>query len=362
MLYDKFGVTLCDTERATPGYTLFSPLWQSMTYIINMEGEIVHQWNWKGRANAYGRLLPEGDLLWGEAHDADYKGHVKTGIRQVDWEGNILWSYFDTTQHHDFRRLKNGNFIYIGLEELPDDAARRVQGGLLGSELDGGKIKSDYLREVTPEGETVWEWHTHVDFDIEKYVVCPLCPRGDYLHINSIAETVEGGIMISCRHINLIAVIDKMTNKFKWEYQNLDFGHQHDFHQLENGNYMVFANGAHTTRSNALGGSQVIEINPKNKEHVWTYKGSPPHTFNSRHISGAQRLATGNTLICEGISGRIFEVTPEGDVVWNYISPYFSSAEIEGPAGNQNMVFRALRYDANSPEISGRLNPDAYKK
>ena len=362
MLYGEFGVTLCDEKRATPGYTLFSPLWQSVSYLINMQGEVVHQWNWKGRANAYGQLLPEGDLLWGEAYYADRKNDVKTGIRRVDWEGNILWSYFDPTQHHDFRRLKNGNFIYIGLEELPTDAANRVQGGLPGSELEGGKIESDYFREVTPEGKIVWEWHTHIDLDIEKYVVCPLCPRGDYLHVNAIAETKEGGIMISCRHVNLIAVIDKATNKFKWEYQNLDFGHQHDFHQLENGNYMIFANGAHTTRSNALGGSQVIEIDPENKKHVWTYKGSPPHTFNSRHISGAQRLSSGNTLICEGISGRIFEVTPEGDVVWNFVSPYFSSPDLKGPAGNQNMVFRALRYDAGSSEIGGRLSPNPYKK
>ena len=104
MLYDKFGVTLCDTERATPGYTLFSPLWQSMTYIINMEGEIVHQWNWKGRANAYGRLLPEGDLLWGEAHDADYKGHVK------NCEG--ILSIFHLNYYLDFK-LNSGLMLII---------------------------------------------------------------------------------------------------------------------------------------------------------------------------------------------------------------------------------------------------------
>ena len=95
-------------------------------------------------------------------------------------------------------------------------------------------------------------------------------------------------------------------------------------------------------------------------EYVWVYRGKPSNTFNSRHISGCQRLASGNTLICEGICGRIFEVTPQGDIVWNFVSPYFASDDLKGPGAGQNMVFRALRYAANSPEIAGRLNADPY--
>ena len=79
MLYGEFGVTLCDEKRATPGYTLFSPLWQSATYIINMRGEVVHQWDWKGRPSAYGHLLPEGDLLWGETDFPGQDKGVQTG-------------------------------------------------------------------------------------------------------------------------------------------------------------------------------------------------------------------------------------------------------------------------------------------
>ena len=166
--------------------------------------------------------------------------------------------------------------------------------------------------------------------------------------------------MISCRHNNLIAVIDKSTNRFVWEHQDLDFGHQHDFHQIDNGNYLLFANGAHTTRSGPTGGSQVIEINPVTKEYEWVYMGNPAHTFNSRHISGCQRLSSGNTLICEGVSGRLFEVTPDGNIVWNYVSPYFAAEDIKSPGAGQNMVFRAMRYAADSPELAGRVIADAF--
>ena len=361
MLYDEFGLTKCDETKATAGYTLFSPLWQSHTYLINMKGEVVHRWDWQGRPNAYGHLLPGGNLLFGEGAYIGEESAVETGLKEVDWDGNLVWSHLDPSQHHDFRRLANGNTLYIGLEELPADAAARVRGGLEETEgRDGGKIESDYFREISPEGETVWEWHTHTDLDIENYPVCPLCSRSDYLHVNAIAETADGGIMISSRHTNLVAVIDKSTNKFSWEHRDLDFGHQHDFHQIENGNYLLFANGAHTTRTGPTGGSKIIEINPATKDYAWVYKGKPEHTFNSRHISGCQRLASGNTLICEGVSGRLFEVTPDNEIVWNYVSPYFAPETIKGRGAGQNMVFRAIRYAADSPELSGLVDEDAF--
>ena len=73
------------------------------------------------------------------------------------------------------------------------------------------------------------------------------------------------------------------------------------------------------------------------------YCGGPSlFDFFSPYISGAQRLANGNTLICEGCLGRIFEVTSAGEVVWEYVNPYF----FEDPArpGLNNAVFRAFRY------------------
>jgi hypothetical protein len=67
-----------------------------------------------------------------------------------------------------------------------------------------------------------------------------------------------------------------------------------------------------------------------------------------------QRLPSGNTLICEGRWGRIFEVTPEKEIVWEYVSPYFQKDN--PPYTDGNYVFRAYRYSADSPEIGGRLD------
>lgn len=80
--------------------------------------------------------------------------------------------------------------------------------------------------------------------------------------------------------------------------------------------------------------SRVLEINPVTLDLVWSYAN--PRFF-STNISGAQRLPNGNTLITAGAGGRMFEVTPKGEIVWEYIFPLFSGAN------ESNAVYRAYR-------------------
>lgn len=60
---------------------------------------------------------------------------------------------------------------------------------------------------------------------------------------------------------------------------------------------------------------------PADAEFVWSFSGSAGERFYSSHISGTERLPNGNTLICVGIQGRVFEVTPQGKTVWDYLNP-----------------------------------------
>jgi hypothetical protein len=64
--------------------------------------------------------------------------------------------------------------------------------------------------------------------------------------------------------------------------------------------------------------------------------------FYSNLISSAQRLMNGNTVICEGHGGRVFEVTAEKEIVWEYISPYDDGRTPR--ATDPNAVYRAYRY------------------
>ena len=140
------------------------------------------------------------------------------------------------------------------------------------------------------------------------------------------------------------------TKDLKWEMTDFSWGGQHDCQMLANGNIILFANGSATYEGQPH--SRIIEIDPATREQVWTYKSNPGSQFYSHHISGQERLASGNTLICEGLWGRVFEVTPDGEIVWEFISPHMGKTFF---GDDVNWVFRAFRYDKDSPELAGRV-------
>jgi hypothetical protein len=88
--------------------------------------------------------------------------------------------------------------------------------------------------------------------------------------------------------------------------------------------------------------SRVLEINPVTLKVVWEYSGKTvgyrdKTRFYSSYVSSAQRLPNGNTLITSGATGRLIEVTPDLEIVWEYISPYYNKN------GKFNLVYRAYR-------------------
>jgi hypothetical protein len=79
--------------------------------------------------------------------------------------------------------------------------------------------------------------------------------------------------------------------------------------------------------------SRVLEVDPVTMKRVWAYTGAG---FFSTNISGAQRLPNGNTLITEGAGSRVFEVTTDGKIVWEFMNPVSAS-------GRRNTIYRAYR-------------------
>jgi len=107
-------------------------------------------------------------------------------------------------------------------------------------------------------------------------------------------------------------------------------------------NILIFDNGPDRL-DQAFPFSRVIEVNPATNQIVWKYQEASADNFYSSRISNAQRLPNGNTLINEGLFGRFFEVTPDGEVVWEYVNPYFEPAN-RPPQTQANSAFRVYRY------------------
>ena len=117
---------------------------------------------------------------------------------------------------------------------------------------------------------------------------------------------------------------------------------------------LLLDNGCHRP---GLSYSRVVEVDTSTNEIAWEYHGEPLVSFFTHFTGGAERLPGGNTLICEGATGRLFEVTLAGEIVWEYISPFFGQVE----RGFANGVFRAHRYGPNYPALEGRdLDPARY--
>ena len=79
---------------------------------------------------------------------------------------------------------------------------------------------------------------------------------------------------------------------------------------------------------------------------MWEYRADPPDSFYTASKGSSQRLPNGNTLIADSDNGRAFEVTREGEIVWDFYCPH----EIE--AGERAAIVRAIRLD---PELLDRL-------
>jgi len=344
-----------DANRVSPGYTLFAPqAGGGAMFLIDVYGEVTHTWNMPHPPGLYGYLTDRGTLFYnGQIPNDTFLGTqpFQGGVAlEADWNGKILWEIRQPDHHHDGRLLRNGNVLLLCARAVPDDIAQQVVGGIPGTD-DKGRIYADYLVEMTTSGETVWEWRSWEHLDPATHPITqPSDLRSEWTHGNAIEELPDGNILLSMRDISTIVRIDRQSGTIDWELGPPPLSGAHAVNRLSNGNLLIFDNGPYRVDQaviapNPAPFSRVIEVDPATKKIVWQYQEARPWAFFSALISNAQRLPNGNTLINEGLYGRFFEVTPEGDVVWEYVNPYFGPSALP-PKLQINNVFRAYRYTA----------------
>ena len=349
----KTGLTGHNPSKAEQGYVLFTPMGDmrkigaiNTTYVIDMDGEVVHSWSHDTDAGIYGSLTQDGNLFFGaKTVDDTWKRFgiwpaFKGGeLREINPSGEIIWTHSDKWHHHDQRKMPHGGALYMSMEQVPKELASQVVGGHPAPT--GPDMFADVLVEVDAHGNRIWEWRAieHLDPVVDFQEVSEV--RWEWCHGNTIAPIGDDRVMVSFRAIHTIGIIEKATGKWLWKYRHPAMGGQHDPQMLENGNVLVFNNGTQRRVFGMLPNSTVMEINPNTNEIVWQYEDRPPFAFYSPQISGCQRLPGGNTLICEGVRGRMFQVTPQGEVVWEYLNPHFAPNVFDYDI---NMVFRAFFY------------------
>lgn len=354
------GLTVYKPDKCYAGYTLFAESYEDVAatadgageiYLVDMQGKVVHTWKVKTALQSFCRLLPNGNLLYPTRDRSDLG---KAGLRELDPDSNIVWSYHCRIDH-DYQVLANGHLLLHTIRDImcPE----------LGPELK----RCPYMLEITRDKKLVWQWcgeqhmkeleqllspkawqfvqqriHGQFSFDWAHNNTCQIIPPNTAFDQEQAAGATPrfrpgnprfrpGNIVFSYRSLDVIGVIDRKTGKIVWAWGPGELDGQHKPHMLANGHLLIFDNG--TLR----GYSRVIEVDPLTEKIVWEYTATPKSAFLSRYISSAQRLPNGNTLICEGSKAHLFEVTPAGEVVWNFVDPYHEP-------GGLHSVYRCLRY------------------
>jgi len=164
--------------------------------------------------------------------------------------------------------------------------------------------------------------------------------------INGVYQTQDGLVLMSLRTTSGIIAVKKSTGKIVWEIKYPLVAQQHCPVETFNGNILCFDNG--NIRPSSIHHSRILEFDPDTREVVWSYTDPMPAAFFSPYMGSVEKIEwCGYYSICESAFGRIFEVDPEGKLMWEYVIPEF--AEYPEPlnefiTGEHNSCFKAHRY------------------
>jgi hypothetical protein len=331
------GARVLLPERVQPGLVLYADD-RSLVRLLDLAGLPVRTWRVpRGRCEV-ATLFPDGRLA---------ALSVDLGVCFFAPDGTPAGGV-DLAAHHELAPLADGGLV-VPVWELVSYRGRRV--------------RFDRLVWLAPDGAELASWSTRTHHEALRRLHPPLAldtapPPGageegtvyDYYHLNSVQELPPtalgardarfraGNLLVGSRNASLVFVLDPRSGEVVWSWGPgvLDFPHTP--RMTPAGTILVFDNGWHR------GWSRVLEIDPPSGQVVWSWQADPRADFFTRDRGACQRLANGNTQICDSARGRVFEVTPEGELAWEFRNP-------ERREGRRRRIYRMERV----PLERGRL-------
>jgi len=411
------GLFVYDKSASFDGYTLFTGFQYNTVYLIDNYGRIVNTWTPQYVASNSVYLLENGDIIvpgsasgFGTVEELDWDGNQVWFYQYPDSayqqhhdieylpNGNVLMLMHETISYEDAIAAGRDPALLTGGIIVPDLIVEIEPTG-------------------PTSGNIVWKWrfwdHLIQDFDETKdnFGVVGNHPElldlnfvrnggKDWIHANAVEYNAAlDQIIVSSNFLSEIYIIDHSTTMaeaaghsggqqgkggdflFRWGNPQAyragtaaDQQHygQHDPLWIPDGypgaGHITLFNNGNDRPGDKYSIVEELELplditggyqTPQPGEAfdppapTWTYIADPPTDLYSRVISGAQRLPNGNTIICSGVQGRLFEVTPDGSIVWEYINPIVISGPLKQGANfisRSNMIFRCRRY---APDYAG---------
>ncbi len=195
----KRGV-ITKTEWASSGYVLFEPTSSAKTFLIDMDGNVVHTWDSNLSSN-HAYLLENGHLIKLEKTNDPPTfafGGMVGKLTEYDWDGNVIWEFEYSDENnilnHDIEVLPNGNILAIAYEAISKDEA--ISAGRNPETVTSAGLWVDKIIEIKPTkpkgGEIVWQWRTmdHLiqDFDSTKLNYGSVSENPESIDFNTISS------------------------------------------------------------------------------------------------------------------------------------------------------------------------------
>ena len=326
------NVTIFDEERAELGLNFYLSGHGAEAALADMEGNVLHRWQ-VDFTDVWPELEKKSRLEWTRfirrAHLFE-NGDIlaiwdSVGIAKIDKDSNVIWAR-PNMAHHDLQVMPNGDiYLLTSKVEMIDriNAEKPVRDDFVTRlDSDGSIQQSVSILEAFEKSEKYRGlWQDRASRGGELFHTNTLEVLDGSIEA-SIPEFKNGNVLTSMLLTDTIAVLDLERGEVVWAWGD-GFHAQHDPHVLPNGNLLLFDNHDEYEKSS------VEEYDPRTMELVWSYRGSDDEPFYSRSCGSAQRLPGGNTLVTESDNGRAFEITPEGEIVWEFFNPHLAGENDE---------------------------------
>lgn len=265
-------------------------------------------------------IAPDGDVVF---------SFESGGLVRMDRCGQVKWATHEVS-HHSPNWTDDGGIVIAGGRYI-DKPSREIAWPF------AGPYWEDYLFVFDADGNKVTE-RPATEIFIENGMAPQVTSSSSFktrvdgeFHLNEIEELspelapdfpmfAAGDLLYSFRNLNMLMVTDAAGRKVKW-WKVGPFVRQHDPDFQKGGRITVFGNQSDETPDGSLaGGSRIWEIDPATDAVRTLYGGTEAQHVYSAERSTHQLLPNGNLMITLAQQGRAFEVTPAGEVVWEYVN------------------------------------------
>ena len=352
--FNNEGVVLNDKNQAYQGLTVLQGTLPGgpQLRLIDMQGREIHRWPvdffsiWPDPVHIEEKYRPKSVLNYHTQGmvvlpDASVIVNIgDKGTAKLDKCGKVEWT-IDQLNHHSITPTNDGGYWIPSHRPAKDTPDHLIFPGVTREELINRSPESfhDYenlILRVDALGNVIKSFSVLqrlYDVGFESVVDNTMYIKpSDPTHVNDIdivtpalAEKIDGvnpgDILLSLRQMKMLVILDEYTGVIKWHFIG-PWIYQHDPDITAEGNIVVYNNSNYWLNFNRPAGSNLIELDTATGKTriIYPLEGQP--SFLSELLGAHELLPNGNRLIVESRAGRVFEINPEGDIVWDFVKPY----------------------------------------